>query len=281
MSTAIEIQNEVASSLGNYVYLLMDPRDNTPFYVGVGTRKRALAHLKRGVNEELDGSAAKTARIAAIRQSGKEPQIVIVRHGLELCDPKKVAYAVEASLIDVLRALVDLTNIVGGHGTERGLATIAELHQQYGAPPLEPTATPPALLFVQRAWTEQRELLEPGHWRDGYGWRQDIDIDIMKDSVRGWWRINPTTVTHRGINHAVVVADGITRGVFHIDGWLDRRADGRRAFTATPITRGELFDTYVGLLGKKVQVPKRSAFRYWPPQTVKPEAKDLTDDVPS
>jgi hypothetical protein len=30
----------VAEKLGNYVYLLIDPRDSRPFYVGKGTGKR-------------------------------------------------------------------------------------------------------------------------------------------------------------------------------------------------------------------------------------------------
>jgi hypothetical protein len=112
----------------------------------------SLGDRRLGVSEELNGPTGKVARIREIRQSSDEPRIVIVRHGLETSDPRKVAYTVEASLIDVLRTVVGLTNTVSGHDTDFGLADIDDLHRMYGAPPLDPALTTPAILFVQRAW---------------------------------------------------------------------------------------------------------------------------------
>jgi hypothetical protein len=57
----------VASKLGYYVYLYVNPLDKTVFYVGKGQSGRALAHLR--THEEK----AITKIIEKIRAAGEEP----------------------------------------------------------------------------------------------------------------------------------------------------------------------------------------------------------------
>ncbi|MDF9751552.1 hypothetical protein M2428_003023 [Arthrobacter sp. ES3-54] len=44
MKVDVRVLTQVAEYLGNYVYLLLDPRTMAPFYVGKGTGARAVQH---------------------------------------------------------------------------------------------------------------------------------------------------------------------------------------------------------------------------------------------
>jgi len=54
---------------------------------------------------------------------------------------------------------------------------------------------------------------------------------------------------------------------WEIGDWT-QRADGRWAFTATPVQGGPMFDAWVGPVGKRVTFPAaaRNPISYWPPQ---------------
>lgn len=70
------IVGQVAEQLGNYVYVLVDPRDSIPFYVGKGIGGRMLQHgidaaqLSAPGCEENDETSRKIARIKDIRATG-------------------------------------------------------------------------------------------------------------------------------------------------------------------------------------------------------------------
>ena len=95
---------EVANVLKSYVYLYIDPRNGEIFYIGKGKGDRLFAHL--GDISETE----KTAKIANIRASGKEPQIDLLRYGLSDSE----AELVEASAIDLV-GKSQLTNQMSGH----------------------------------------------------------------------------------------------------------------------------------------------------------------------
>ncbi|MDE0117656.1 MAG: hypothetical protein OXT07_13705 [bacterium] len=80
-----------------------------------------------------------------------------------------------------------------------------------------------------------------------------MTVAEMSDSVRAWWRISPGSVKARRVEYAVAVHEGITRGVFRIgESWI-QRDDGRWAFDVEPIFSGEIFDGWVGPLGRNVR----------------------------
>lgn len=123
--TPPDIQERVFEELGRYVYLLVDPDDSRPFYVGKGTRDRPVAHQWEAMVATDEATATERAeeidplgdddeeqterrrelsrKITKIREitsrpDNQEPEIWIVRHGLS-----KAEYtAVEAATIDLL-----------------------------------------------------------------------------------------------------------------------------------------------------------------------------------
>lgn len=122
MSRLPVIPRAVASKLGHYVYLYVDPRTNTPFYVGKGRGTRAIAHAKSTEKKKL------TRIIHDIRRDGLEPRIEILSHSMPSED---VAFHVECAVIDAF-GLGSLANNVRGYGsTERGRASLKELVSRY------------------------------------------------------------------------------------------------------------------------------------------------------
>lgn len=117
-----------------YVYLLRDPRESdflrSIFYVGKGTRNRALAHRKDalsklGIEEDRsdvddDSSNAKEARIRAIRDAGRKEEIEVLLESSLKPIAESTAFAVESALIEVLRLGQGdgLTNQARGHGLQ-------------------------------------------------------------------------------------------------------------------------------------------------------------------
>lgn len=253
------IPPEVAERLGPcYVYLLVDPRSDEPFYVGQGTGQRVMQHGRRA---DLRGVGGLTqARITSIRRAGKEPRIDIVRHGLS----KREALRVETALIDTLAPLVDLTNSVKGHDAQR--TTLDELITVYGSEPLTATDPPVLLIRLRPGWIEKSEALERGHRRLGTGWYAGIDAQTLFDATRGWWKISPRQIERRNIEHAVCVVRGVTRALYRIDDWIGPRGDGRHAFTGRIVTRGSVWNAYVGSFGKRVPFTEHSQnpTLYWP-----------------
>lgn len=88
-----------------YVYRLIDPRTNTPFYIGKGSGRRAWQHLSRSYGHR---NLHKQERVRDIRSSGGEPLVDIIRDQLSECE----ALEMERALIVEHRAI--LTNIASG-----------------------------------------------------------------------------------------------------------------------------------------------------------------------
>lgn len=100
----MRVTSEIAAVLKSYVYVYTDPRNGRPFYIGKGKGNRLFAHLN------AKSETAKKATISAIRKSGLEPQIDILRYGLSDTE----AALVEAAAIELI-GLANLTNKVAGH----------------------------------------------------------------------------------------------------------------------------------------------------------------------
>lgn len=77
-----------------YIYELIDPRNNQPFYVGKGKGRRAQTHLwvvPETRNEHKEN------KIAAIRKAGLEPKI---RYVIENINDESLAYNIETTMIE-------------------------------------------------------------------------------------------------------------------------------------------------------------------------------------
>lgn len=119
--------------LDYYVYMLIDPQDNKPFYVGKGFANRIFNHLSCALID-LDVTNAKYEKIKEINKNGFVVEHIIVRHGLTEFE----AFQIEASLIDsFIYCGLLLANKVGGHNSiEKGLMTSEEIMRLYNAEPL-------------------------------------------------------------------------------------------------------------------------------------------------
>lgn len=95
-----------------FVYQLVDPRNDKPFYIGKGCRSRPNHHLNENANNTTN--MRKYNKIQSIRKDGLEPIIEIVQRFENESD----AYALETELISNTS---DLTNLqpggVGGFGS--------------------------------------------------------------------------------------------------------------------------------------------------------------------
>jgi uncharacterized protein len=252
----------VAERLGYYVYILIDPRDNVPFYVGKGQGERLLSHgLEADLESEQD-QPAKIKRIREIRRDGQEPKIVVLRHTLSEAD----AFLIEASVIDAFDG--KLTNRIRGRGTVGGVAPLEELISAYGAPDL--ITLTPAILITLRPWVVFPEDLEPGHLRPGYGWKPGQSPEELFDMSRGWWKLNPDTAKRKSAEYVVTAFEGITRTVCKLNGWLppftDSKGRKRWCFQGSLISSGPIWEDFVGAFGKRVPVVDgaRNPIRYWP-----------------
>ena len=76
-----------------YIYKLVDPRNNQPFYIGKGTGSRAQTHLH---NCAAVKNQHKENKIAAIRAAGLEPQIEYIAENII---DEDLAYEIETQMI--------------------------------------------------------------------------------------------------------------------------------------------------------------------------------------
>lgn len=74
-----------------YVYSLIDPRTQLPFYIGMGSGKRCFSHLKE--TKENTQNIRKFYKIQSIREAGFEPIVTIVK--TELSRQSACEYEVE------------------------------------------------------------------------------------------------------------------------------------------------------------------------------------------
>jgi hypothetical protein len=118
-------------NLMHYVYLLIDPENNEPFYVGKGQDDRVFNHINQDIEE-----GSENLKYQEIQRIGTDNvKHIIVRHGLN----KSTALAVEASLIDTFRYIPSFNrfargNIQGGYNSiEKGLMSSNEIISIYNA----------------------------------------------------------------------------------------------------------------------------------------------------
>jgi uncharacterized protein len=181
--------------LGHYVYALVDPRDKTIFYIGQASgNNRAFNHLQSKKTE-----TQKQKKIKEIRRAGYEPSVEIIRYGLAT---KSIALEVEAATIDTI-GLENLTNIVRGHGVERGRMLASEIEQVYGSAPrlIDDISQPCILFFINDSYSPTLSEQE------------------IYDCTRQFWDVGK--IERESLSHptALAIVEGVVVRVYRIESW--------------------------------------------------------------
>lgn len=178
----------VAEHLGLYVYLYVDPRTNSPFYVGKGKGDRVLAHLSDRQDSE------KTQILRQLDDLGLQPRLEILSHGIR---DEETALRVEAAAIDLL-GLGGLTNQCRGwKSLELGRMTLSELKGYYAAAPVEVT-DPCVLIRINKFF------------------RHNMSAEELYEVTRGIWRTGPR---REHAVYALALFQGVVREVYEIQSW--------------------------------------------------------------
>lgn len=152
-------------AIGYYVYALIDPRDQKPFYVGKGKDNRIFAHSNDALSSEFQTDKLDTVR--DIIQASLTVKHVVLRHGLD----EKTALVVESTLLDFASFFhLDLTNLVAGHHASTfGAMTTDELNRKFNAPLLDVLGDDCVIININRRYREAKETqsfydVTKGYW---------------------------------------------------------------------------------------------------------------------
>jgi hypothetical protein len=182
------IPASVHSSLSYYVYLYIDPRNDSIFYVGQGKGGRALTHLKDRSQSD------KVSKLDELSKLGLEPRIEILRYGLS----QEEALHVEAAAIELL-GISELTNQVLGHGFDRKRrTTLEDLVHELSA---EEVAIKHSALLINISQL----------------YRHGMSAVELYDATRKSWRVGPR---REQIEYAMTVHRGVIREVYQVAAWL-------------------------------------------------------------
>ena len=183
-----DIPIEVAEQLGHYVYLYIDPRNDSIQYIGKGVGSRAISHLSE------ESTSEKILWINELKKQGLSPRIEILSYNLR---DSAEALAVEAAAIDLI-GLKNLKNVVRGHkSNEFGRMNINEIRSRLASENAE-INDPVILVRINRTFQSGMN-----------------DADVY-EITRGVWKMGER---RNGAKYAIAVYRGIVRGVFRIEKW--------------------------------------------------------------
>jgi len=192
-----------AEKLKFYVYCLIDPRDEKPFYIGKGKGNRVFEHAQSSLDFELVSD--KLEKIREIKRKGFKVKHIIIRHGLS----EDEAFKIESSLIDFMRHFgKGLTNEVFGHGTFKfGLMTANEIISAYNAKPLKSLQHNVVIININKTYE-----------------RAKGGISIYKATHESWIISEKRRLI---LEYALSEYKGIIVGVYKINEWY-KSPDGPR-----------------------------------------------------
>jgi hypothetical protein len=221
--------SRVIEEVGYYVYALVDPRTDKPFYIGKGKGGRVFSHEVEATASEL--GSEKLSKIRDIQSRGDEIKKIILRHGMT----EKESLLAESVVIDFLRTYdIGLTNIAAGHHTSAfGMMTTDEVRRKYMAPALDSLGEDCVVININRSYRDAK-----------------MNADFYEVTRKWWsmadWRVN-------GLKYALAEFKGFVVEVFEIDdnGWEKDPASGRWSFT------GQIASKNVRSLYINRRVPKK------------------------
>jgi hypothetical protein len=186
----MSFNSDTIQALKFYVYLLSDPDSGEVFYVGKGKGNRVFQHLKEKEN------SAKSRKISEIIDSGKEPKIEILVHGIE---DERTAMKIEAAIIDLLDKS-NLTNRVSGYeSADFGRMDLNQVKAKYGR---------------KKAIISEKVVLI----KLSDTFRYNMSEVELYDHTRGIWKIGKRGMLET--THAFAVYDGVVQETYKISGWF-------------------------------------------------------------
>jgi len=239
-----EISRHMASQLGYYVYLYLDPVTNLPLYVGKGRGTRILSHLR------ADGDCDKGMAMCRLRESGQQPVLKFIRYGLTDTE----ALLVESAVIDII-GLDQLTNKISGHNSiGSGLMTFEQLQSRFAT---EEVVVAHSVLMI----------------RLPRAFRYDMTPVALFEATCGTWKIGER---RNGVQYVLAVHDNVIQEVYEVTGWQEGgtmdystremgRVPGRWEFTGHVVSEDSVRDRYLRksvkhLFTRGSQNPIRYAF---------------------
>ncbi len=241
-------------AIGNYVYLLVDPRDNTIFYVGKGKANRVFLHEEhvRKATCPYSNFNEKEKKIYDILASGQEVLKYLVR--VDLTEDE--AFTVESVIINLLgisemgdlNFSVSLTNIQGGHGMRKnGMMLVDEIEKLYGVKPLTTRMVKHNLLCINinRLYADGKDLYE---------------------ATRKSWVLNPENANK--CDYVASEYQGVIKALYKVNGgWYQcgNPANRRFQFDGEPVDDPKILNLYINKRIEKSsngKRPSRNPIRY-------------------
>jgi hypothetical protein len=211
---ATEFDQKTIQRLESYVYMLIDPRNEKPFYVGKGKGNRVFHHLECALTD-IDSLTAKYEIIRAIKKSKWEtPRHVIVRHGLN----DNEAFQIESSLIDSLKCIgIELSNLVSGHNSaDKGIMTAEQIMGLYNAEKLTELPEECIIININKKYPKARIQ----------------GANAIYNATKGIWAINKSVLLSKNgdIIRKFVLSEyrGLIVEVFQVEKWFQEE----RGYTA-------------------------------------------------
>lgn len=214
MNNPQEFSTTVIEKLKHYVYILIDPEDGTPFYVGKGVGNRVFHHAQNVLDSASESD--KILKIKSIIDKGKQVKYVIARHGMK---DSSIAFEVEAALIDFI-GMSSLTNIVSGHySSDYGLQSVDEIIQRYEAPkiPLGTIKEPSVFIIINREYRrlcDECSLRQLGNTEEELVNQDSYFNQKLYEVTRSSWVIG---AKRDKAKYAFAICDGIVREIYEID----------------------------------------------------------------
>mgnify|MGYP001419379913 CR=1 FL=1 len=183
-----------------YVYILIDSRNNKPFYVGKGFGNRVFNHLHCALEVETDNDKYNTIR--SIIAAKFEVKHLIIRHGLT----ESQAFEIESTIIDLLDYLnFGITNkVLGHHAYESGIMTSDEIIRLHNAQPLTIISEPVIFFNINKKY------------------KRGIDSAQIYEGVKEYWNIGKSNLNK--IRFVLAEYRGLIVEVFVIDEWYQINA---------------------------------------------------------
>lgn len=196
--------------LGYYVYMLVDPENNKPFYIGKGHGNRVFNHVSMCLKDE-DYTSLKYDKIKEI---GSNNVIhIIIRHGLK----EDQALVVESTCIDLLQFLqYPLTNIQSGNKSMyKGLMSVNEVRALYSAQSLDYIEPDCMIININSSYNRIRK---ESH-------RIPTQQDIYH-ATKGVWSMAIGQAEKK--KYVLSVFKGLVVEVFTVDKWYQEKRDYQR-----------------------------------------------------